>query len=110
MVCYLFLVFITHRAIRYRRVSLARKPYHPSQGIVGWLDPEEEPQEGHEVELAGEPAESIVDLEEEEPEGNDDDDTDVESNDINPPCKSRAPTYSVGPGDPMPPRAPDIWG
>ena len=51
-----------------------------------------------------------MDLEEEEPEGNDDDESDVESNDINPPCKARAPTYSVGPGDPMPPRAPDIWG
>ena len=55
----MFLVFIALRAIRYRRVSLAKKPYLPSQGIVGWLDPEEEPQEEHDVELAGEPAKSI---------------------------------------------------
>ena len=104
MVCYLILVFIALRAIRYSQVSLVRKPYLLSQDIVGWLDPEKEPPEEHGVELAYESAESIVDLEEEEPKDiNDDDDSYVESDDLNPPCKARVPTYRVGPGGPMPP-------
>ena len=85
MVCYLILVIIVLRAIRYRQVSLVKKPYLPSQDIVGWLDPEKEPPEEHGVELACESAESIVDLEEEEPKDKNDDDSDAESDVINHP-------------------------
>ena len=42
-------------------------------------------------------------LEGEEPEGNGDDDSDAESDVINPPCKARVPTYRMGPGGLMPP-------
>ena len=106
----MFLVFIPLRAIHYRRVSLAKKPpYLPSQGIAGWLESEEEPEEEHEVELADGLVESTVDLEEEEPEGNDDDDLDAESDVINPPYRARVPTYRVSPGGPMPPWAYNIW-
>ena len=91
-------------------ITSQETPISLIRGMQGGLSPkedakedsEEEPDEDHEVELADEPAEPVVDLEEEEFKRNDDENSDAESEVINPPYMARVSAYRMALDGPRP--------
>lgn len=92
-----------------------RNPYFPKQGNAGWLKPEPEEELEEELEEESEeepeegPAELVVDFEEEELNDSDGDESDIDSEVINPPYVARVPAHRMGPNGPTPPWAHEIW-
>ncbi|XP_052621661.1 uncharacterized protein LOC128127257 [Lactuca sativa] len=68
-------------------------PYFPYQGNGGWMEPE--PEEEPEDEPEEGPAEPVVDSEEEQSDGDDADDSNAESEVINPSYIARVPPYRI---------------